>query len=236
MLSHTYVLSSEICISPCPHVSFLHSLSLSQIKLRRPITKHCPLLPVCFGKPSQRLCSTVHCAGWTPALGGTFVILPVLPIQNQFGHNTSLHLALPYLSGQSSCFSRWFPSQRNAHVYQFPSTGCYYKTQTPELTTPVISSLFIVKLYVFFLSSIKSVCTWLTCSVKGHSIQVETLFLNELNKAKAELGVSSWVTPTLDEHTWEEVRFMIGARGREVSHPLRDRSGLTNAWVEGGVV
>lgn len=150
MLSHTYVLSSEICISPCPHVSFLHSLSLSQIKLRWPITKHCPLLPVCFGKPSQRLCSTVHCAGWTPALGGTFVILPVLPIQNQFGHNTSLHLALPYLSGQSSCFSRCFPSQRNAHVYQFPSTGCYYKTQTPELTTPVISSLFIVKLYVFF--------------------------------------------------------------------------------------
>ena len=126
MLSHTYTRSSEICISPCPHVSFLHSLSLSQIKLRRPITKHCPLLPVCFGEPSQRLCSTVHRPGWTPALGGTFVILPVLPIQNQFGHNTSLHLASPYLSGQSSCFSRWFPSQRNAHVYQFPSTGCYY--------------------------------------------------------------------------------------------------------------
>lgn len=43
----------------------------------------------------------------------------------------------------------------------------------------------------------------------------------------------------LDEDTWEEVRFAtVGSGGvsGEVSHPLRDGSGLTNARVAGGLV
>lgn len=41
----------------------------------------------------------------------------------------------------------------------------------------------------------------------------------------------------LNKDTWEEVRSLTWGRGGgDISHPLWERSGLTNAWVAGGVV
>lgn len=57
---------------------------------------------------------------------------------------------------------------------------------------------------------------------------------------KLDMGSQSWVTPGTGGHLGgrevHDLRRLEGGFSREVSHPLRDRSGLTNAWVEGGVV
>lgn len=170
----------------CLHVSFLHSLS--QIRLQRPVTERCPLLPVCFGSYASECVAQAAAEHLNNRTSPVHALLPVLPSQNQFCSQQRLASGFTILV--------WVPvvlvgfPARGMHMFTHsPSTGCYFKT--PSVARLLLSLSWLQFNFDYVLLSFRWNCLCMAICDKFLIEGRGTLFLRQGNTSGQ--GVSCWL-------------------------------------------